>query len=150
MAYWIAKPNTFKIFFVITFSLLSFLYIFKKPFPLHCPYFNWRKDEITDFIMNELDDNSTVYTTIQTVDFVLPYLKNVRLKDFENKNIIAFESFYTIYSRRLKPNMDNLYLIAPSNSYILVKISDIDNLNVDFSEKNPYKIGSGLLLYKFK
>lgn len=100
--------------------------------------------------MNELDDNSTVYTNIQTVDFVLPYLKNIRLKDFEDNNIISFENFYTIYSRRLKPNMDNLYSMAPSNSYILAKISDIDNLNLDFSEKNSYKTGSGLLLYKFK
>lgn len=150
IAYWISNPNSFKIFFVIAFSLLSFLYIFKKPFPIYCPYFNWQKDEITDLIMDELNVNSIVYTTIQTVDFVLPYLKNVKLKDFENNNIISFENFHTIYSRRIKPNMDNLYSIVPSNSYILVKISDIDNLNLDFSEKNSYKTGSGLLLYKFK
>ena len=146
-AYWITGTSLCcnKKIFAIFFILLSILYCFKRVSNIWM--FKTYYKENAMCITKELDEHSIIYTNLFDYNVLLPYINNSQLKDYNGKPLVSFDNFKNIYLEKKKVDLNNLYEIAPPNSYLLLKAISAKDLGLDFSQKENFKECGADILY---
>ena len=150
MAYWMSPQGSgrSKKFFVTFFLLISILFCFKRVSNdwLVKTYYK----ETAACITSGLKTGTVLYMNLFDYNVLLPYLKEMNLRDYNGGSLVSFDNFSKIYSKKVVLDYNSLYSRAVRNSYLLIKAGNAKDAGLNFSDKSRFKECGADILYKLK